>query len=112
MPMASQTTLDKPTLSQVYHYLETIKKSGIKPSKVIVFGSRAKGTHHPYSDIDLCLVSDQFGKKNGFDERLELSFLTDDLSQDIEPHPMTPEDYNSKWYSLAHEIRTHGIEIK
>ena len=110
--MGTQAVLDRVVLSQIQHYVKKIKSSGYKPIKIVVFGSSAKGTRHAYSDIDLCIVSPQFNDENLFDDGVKLSLLTDDQSQDIEPHPMTPEDYNSKWYSLAHEIRTHGIEIK
>lgn len=110
--MDTQTALDPNALSQAQHYVSKIKSSGYRPTKVVVFGSTAKGTRHAFSDIDLCIVSPQFTDENLFDDGVKLSILTDESSQDVEPHPMTLEDYNSKWYPLAHEIRTHGIEIK
>jgi predicted nucleotidyltransferase len=34
-----------------------------KPRNVLLFGSRAKGTNKPDSDIDLCLIYDQLPKR-------------------------------------------------
>jgi predicted nucleotidyltransferase len=33
-------------------------------SKVIIFGSHAKGKANPDSDIDIAVISSQFGKNN------------------------------------------------
>jgi len=42
-------------------------------TKAVIFGSRAKGTHKKYSDIDICL----FGKLNSFDAERVKSELND-----------------------------------
>ena len=109
--MATKTTLDKKTNQEVIHYYSLLKKANIDVVKLIVFGSRAKGTSNTASDIDLCVVSDQFGT-NGYDDRVKLMMIRDRDSIDIEPHPYHPDDLLVKWDSLAHEIRTHGIEVK
>jgi len=38
-------------------------KDDLKPKKIILFGSRAKGEEHKGSDIDLCVIgAEDFGK--------------------------------------------------
>lgn len=109
--MASRAILGTKTNSEIDHYLHLLKAAKVSCEKIVVFGSRARGTNHSESDIDLCIVSNRFGK-DPHGDRVNLMHIRDNLSINIEPHPMSPEDYNSKWHPLAHEIRTHGIEIK
>jgi predicted nucleotidyltransferase len=46
---------------QTYQQLNTLLLSPIKALgfNIYLFGSRAKGTHHPFSDVDLLLVGDK-----------------------------------------------------
>lgn len=89
----------------------TLAKSKYVIDQVIVFGSQAKGNSNEWSDIDVCLVSNQFGK-DFFKEKSSLRYLTIPISTKIEPTPMNPITLQSKYNTLAHEIRTHGIVIK
>ena len=41
-------------------FLEEIKKSGIEPTRIVLFGSYAKGNVHGQSDIDLAIWADAF----------------------------------------------------
>ncbi len=42
-------------------FVNNCQLNGLTFHKVILFGSAAKGVTHEWSDIDLLLVSDQFG---------------------------------------------------
>jgi len=50
---------DQDELNGVVHCI-TIKH---KPRNVLLFGSRAKGTSNPDSDIDLCVIYDRLPKR-------------------------------------------------
>lgn len=80
-------------------------------TKMIVFGSQAKGTSHEYSDIDVCVVSPKLGNQV-FDEMVALDKMTAQIDDRIEPHPMSPSDLLNKYDTLATEIRKYGIEVK
>lgn len=54
---------------------------------IVLFGSRARGNHRPWSDYDLLVVAD-FEEKY-LDRFLKIYELTDDLGLNIEPHPYT-----------------------
>ena len=95
---------------QIRDYRKTLKKAQINVSQIILFGSQAKGITHKWSDIDLAIISPDFGK-DYFDEMVMLARLRDDSMLDIEPHPLHPNDLKEKWSTLAAEIRTHGIPI-
>lgn len=109
--MVKKTILKIEKLDEVKHFVKLMVKAGISYRQIIVFGSHAKGTDKPWSDIDLCVVSDIFGKDR-YSERLKLMQLKDDNSLDIEPHPYNLNDLKDKWDSLASEIRKYGIPIQ
>jgi uncharacterized protein len=108
--MATTTTLNGRILTIVNQYLAKVKKAGIPVEQAIVFGSQSKGTAKAWSDIDLCIVSPNFGY-NRYDERLKLLRLTDSATIDIEPHPYSSQDLAFPLDPLASEIRKFGINI-
>ena len=108
--MAKKKGLSKKVRKQISAYLYLLKKEGIKVEKAIVFGSRAKGTAKFWSDIDICLVSKQFGK-DFFEEGLTLSRLARQVDVLIEPHLYRPTDFKEKYDPLAAEVRRHGIVV-
>ena len=91
-------------------YANQLKAVGIFPESLIVFGSYIKGTNKPYSDIDVCVVSKQFGK-NRHSELVRLLQLTDDKTINIGPHPYHPKDLQNKWDPLAAEILKYGVQF-
>ena len=54
----------------ISRYTIEIEKMGIKPQKILLYGSYAKGNPREDSDIDLVVVSDNFKDMN-IRERLE-----------------------------------------
>lgn len=55
----------------INQYAQELKKMGIIPAKIILYGSYATGHPLKESDIDLVIVSENFKDKN-LRERLEL----------------------------------------
>ena len=94
----------------VQKYVEHLKSEGVDVVEAILFGSHAHGVPKPWSDIDLCVVSPQFGKDD-FEESLRLSKMKYDIDWRIEPHPYSPEGLKEKYDPLADQIRKHGIKI-
>ena len=106
----AKNTVEPIILSIINKYLQKVREFGIPVEKAILFGSHAKGVAQKYSDVDLCVVSNQFGK-DSHQELLTLLKLTDKETVDIEPHPYSPKDLENKWDSLANEIVNFGIVI-
>ena len=73
-------------IETIKQYVTFLKSQGIPVTQTILFGSQAKGTANPWSDIDTCIVSPEFGH-NRFDERIRLLHLTHEPYEMIEPHP-------------------------
>lgn len=108
--MAQQQILADSPEKLIRKYWLTLKSNDIPVEKIILFGSRAKGTAHAWSDIDVCVVSKSFGN-NPFNELITLKKLTRLVETLIEPVPYHPHDLEDKYDPLAKEIRTYGIQI-
>ncbi len=73
-----------------------IEARGIRPQKVILYGSYADGTQREGSDIDVLIVSDDFAEK-GYWERIDI--LADAIYKifaPIEAVAMTSEEWERK----------------
>ena len=76
-------------------------------AKVILFGSQATGKAGVESDIDVCVISENFGK-DIFEEELLLKRMADKIDYLIEPVPMNSVDFNDKYSTLAFEVKRVG----
>ncbi|MEM2396487.1 MAG: nucleotidyltransferase domain-containing protein [Nitrososphaerota archaeon] len=73
----------------VKKYVEKVSKH-VRLHAAILFGSRARGDHGPWSDYDILLIGDF---TEDYMERLrKLIDLTDDIRIPIEPHPYRFEE--------------------
>ena len=61
-------------MEKTFDKLMEFKKSELNIKGVMIFGSRAKGRHHEYSDVDILVISPIFQKMTPF-ERLEKIIL-------------------------------------
>ncbi len=106
--MVKKTILTDSPENLIKKYRQVLVKNGIKVEKIILFGSYARGTPKPWSDLDLCIVSRQFGK-NDYDESVLLEKLTTNIDDMIEPHPYNPKDLADPFDPLAYEINKTGV---
>lgn len=104
-----QATID--IIPDVKKYLEYIGKR-INIEKVILFGSYAKGNPNEESDIDLAIISPQFGKAPLL-EKMELyeSKFDANISNDIQPIPIGSEEFMDENNFFVTEIKKTGIDI-
>jgi len=94
----------------VQRYYQRVFSSNIPIEAMYVFGSASKNTMKTASDVDICVVSPTFGKDK-LKERVLLMKLRDGISDAIEPHPYSSSEFNSKYDTLAKEIKRTGIVI-
>ena len=103
--------VQKEILNIVAEYIRALKNSGIRFEKVILFGSSVKGTAHEWSDIDLAVVSPDFGKDT-FEEKVNLARIAYAVDARLEVLPINSHEYeNESWRTMIHEIKTTGMEI-
>jgi predicted nucleotidyltransferase len=108
--MVKRTYLNKSETKKVSKFLQLLKQQGFNISRAILFGSYAKGKANPNSDIDIAVVSTQFGR-DVTEEMMMLRKIALKVDSHIEPVPLCPEDLNDNFSTLAQEIKKHGIEI-
>lgn len=96
----------------VLSYRELLIKNKIKPDVIILFGSHAKGCANPDSDIDLAIVSTQFGK-NPEKESQTLNLIAYEIKAPLEVIPVSHRDYMKKSTTspILHEILTSGTVL-
>jgi len=93
-------------------YADALIKKGLHIQKMILFGSYACDRAHPESDIDIAVVSSDFGKDR-FEEGKMLLQAAWRVDPRIEPVPVSSDAYeNDTWIPLIYEIRQKGIELK
>lgn len=87
--------MDKKAVVEIVdRFRRKIEEQGITPQRVILFGSHSKRTSAIASDIDVIVISEDFGGKS-FWERIEvLSEAIYDLSAPIEAVALTPDEWN------------------
>jgi len=108
--MAKRVYIRKNELNIINEYINLLKQEGVDVSKVILFGSYAKGTAKPESDIDIAIISSQFGKNN-LKEMMFLRRIALKIDSHIEPLPFSPKDIADRYSTLAQEIIKYGITI-
>lgn len=102
--MVKKSILSDTPNNLIKRYFKVLTDHGIKVNKIILFGSYAKNKAKPWSDVDICVVSKQFGK-DGYDEMVRLNQLTIDVDTMLEVHPYHPKDLDDPYDPLAYEIK-------
>jgi predicted nucleotidyltransferase len=104
--------VEKEVIKKIEEFVKALKRDNINVAKVILYGSRASGKAHEYSDIDVAIVSPDFGKDR-FEEGVRLFKIACEIDSLIEPVPLSLESYEKDtWVPLIYEIRVNGIELE
>ncbi|MEW5945012.1 MAG: nucleotidyltransferase domain-containing protein [bacterium] len=99
-------------LEKVKEFARTVEREGIRITKIILYGSRLAGKSHEDSDIDVAVVSPDFGEDR-YEEGVKLFEIGYRIDPRIEPVPVSLEAYeNDTWVPLIYEIRKTGIEVE
>lgn len=102
--------ISKKIKKSIAHYKKKLISEGLTFDKIILFGSYAKGNAHPYSDIDVAVVSRFFGK-NDFREMSKLNALTYGVDTRIEAHPISSANFLNPVSPFVIEVKKYGISI-
>ena len=106
-PMARKSILNNKPEAILKAYRRVLTEAGIVVEDLILFGSYAKGLEKQWSDLDVCVVSPNFGKDKT-EEMILLKKLASPIEPMIEPHPYHPRDLADPWDPLAAEIKKYG----
>lgn len=90
---------------------KAVEETGIRITKIVLYGSYANGTFNRDSDIDVAIVSPDFGRDR-FEEGVKLFEIASKIDPRIEPVPISLNSYKKDtWLPLIYEIREKGVEI-
>ncbi|HSA06140.1 MAG TPA: nucleotidyltransferase domain-containing protein [Candidatus Gastranaerophilales bacterium] len=103
----------KPIMKKLKDYIKAIKNSNIKVEVAFLFGSYAENRAGEDSDIDVAVVSPDFGK-DFFDECVKLKEISEKFDFDISPRAYSLEEYQNvkEGDFLYQEIIKKGKIIK
>ena len=90
-------------------YKALLEKDDFPVDKIILYGSYSKGNFKPYSDIDVCILSDKFSKNKDYHETYLWKKVLE-VDPRIEPVGYCFEDFKNI-DPLVNEIQKHGIII-
>jgi predicted nucleotidyltransferase len=108
--MAKKKSLNKTEQKKIHAFIVLVKQQGIHVSQVVLFGSHAKGGHTADSDIDLAVISPQFGR-DVIHEMTLLRKLALQIDSHLEPLPLSAEGFNDRYSVLSDEIRRYGLVV-
>ncbi|HUT54632.1 MAG TPA: nucleotidyltransferase domain-containing protein [bacterium] len=93
-------------------YLDVLVEHGIQVDRAILFGSQARGTAGPYSDIDILVLAEEFDRDRwGKDD--DLWILTGEAGFGLQPIPVGVKQFIEDDSSVIIEMaRREGVEIR
>jgi len=95
----------------ILKFVETLNGKGIRVERALLFGSYVSGNASASSDLDVAIVSPDFGK-NRMEEGKLLFQIAWRIDPRIEPIPISSKSFeNDTWIPLVYEIRQKGIEV-
>ncbi|MBI5418193.1 nucleotidyltransferase domain-containing protein [Candidatus Poribacteria bacterium] len=104
--------VDAKIINIINKFITVLIGKGINVEKVVLYGSYASGNIRTDSDLDIAVISSDFGKDR-FEEGKMLLKLAWRIDPRIEPIPISTKSYeNDTWIPLIHEIKQKGIELK
>ena len=83
---------------------------GYPVSRVVLFGSVAKGMARENSDIDIAVVTKPFGN-SVMEERVDIHLASMDIDLRVETVTLRPEDFKRPFFTLGREIERTGVEV-
>jgi predicted nucleotidyltransferase len=88
--------MDKKTvLAIISDFKKAIESVGVRPQKIILFGSYAVGRQRQDSDIDVVVISEDFENKNYWERIDILSAAIYKVFKPIEAVAMTPREWQA-----------------
>jgi len=103
--------VEKSVIRIIESFVNALRKQKINVDKAVLYGSFSRGTQRKDSDIDVAIVSKDFGR-DSVEEGMRLFRIAGDIDPRIEPVAISLESYEKDtWIPLIYEIRKKGIEL-
>jgi len=92
----------------VKDYKSVLRRSGIRVTKTILYGSYANGNPKPYSDIDLVVVSPDLKRYHPLRRQEMLAELSIDIDAPLEVLGYTPAELKNSSGTIFGQILSRG----
>lgn len=103
--------VEKTVIRRLRKFSRLLAQNGVELDRMILYGSYAKGLQTGDSDIDVAVVSKNFGRDR-VEEGMLLFRIAGEIDSRIEPVPVSLKSLEQDtWVPLIYEIRKNGIEI-
>ncbi len=100
--------MDKGTVIDIVtRFHEGITARGIKPLKIILYGSYATGANREGSDIDIVVISDDFTGKSYWERLDVLADVIYEIFAPVEVVALTPDEWEES-DSMVAELARNG----
>lgn len=104
--------VDEKVMAKIKQYLAALPARGIHARRAVLYGSQARGTAGPYSDIDLIVLAPEFDLEKSHRMVDELWLARADADAPIEPIPCGEVEWETDdWQPILQIARSEGIEI-
>ena len=95
----------------IIRFVTAVSASGIRVDKTLLYGSVATGNDTSGSDLDVAIVSSDFGQDRHREGKM-LTQLAWRIDTRLHPVPVSADSFRTDtWMPLIHEIRLNGIEV-
>lgn len=111
--LSTITLMDQKNLTSIQRKLQILKQELSRQytvSEMYVFGSVVTGSAHQASDVDVAVISSEFGQ-DYWKETQTVERIAQHVDDAIEVHLFHPRDFTNPYDSMATAIRAQGIKI-
>jgi uncharacterized protein len=91
-------------------FKDLLLRRGYPVRRVVLYGSVARGTARPDSDIDIAVVTNPFHASR-IREGGDILLVSKEIDLRIEPVTLHPDDFDRPFFTLGREIERHGVEV-
>ncbi|MBN2168001.1 MAG: nucleotidyltransferase domain-containing protein [Actinobacteria bacterium] len=94
-------------------YRGNLQRMGIHPSRVILFGSHARGNTNADSDLDLLIIAPEFESLDLWERMGLLGRARVNITRPMEILGLTPDEANDPELNsfLKHEVLEKGLQV-
>jgi predicted nucleotidyltransferase len=85
-------------------------EEGVPIVQVFLFGSLAEGKRQRWSDVDIAVVYDQFGKDR-LTEHSRIADAREDFDVPMDIVSLRREDLDNRYSTIVQEVKRHGIVV-
>lgn len=92
----------------VRKYVQTLIKNGTRVQQILLYGSHANKTAHVDSDIDIIVISEDFGEKNLLERLQILARAQQNMPDSVQAYGFTPKEVQNReltafWEEIVEE---------